>query len=152
MKRGSDWIKCDLHVHSPASFFHKYGDRNDPAVWERFLKDLEALPTEFKIIGINDYLTVDGYERIVGERLAGRLANIDCVLPVVEFRLNRLVGNEKTKRINYHVIFSSEVEPDTIRTQFLSALSATYQLEAGDKHPSWSGVISEENLKLREAD
>ena len=148
MKRGSDWIKCDLHVHTPASFYHQYGDRNDPAVWERFLKELEALESDFKIIGINDYLTVDGYERIIEEKKKGRLTNIDCVLPVVEFRLNRLVGNEKTKRLNYHVIFSDEVEPDTIRTQFLSALRATYQLEAGEKHPSWSGVISEESLKL----
>lgn len=148
MKRGSDWIKCDLHVHTPASFYHQYGDRNDPAVWERFLNELETLPTEFKIIGINDYLTVDGYERIIGEKKKGRLANIDCILPVVEFRLNRLVGNEKTKRLNYHVIFSDAVEPNTIRTQFLSALSATYQLEAGEKHSSWSGVITEESLNL----
>lgn len=148
MKRGSDWIKCDLHVHTPASFYHQYGDRNDPTVWERFLKELEALPAEFKIIGINDYLTVDGYERIIAEKKKGRLANINCILPVVEFRLNRLVGNEKTKRLNYHVIFSDAVEPDTIRTQFLAALSAAYQLEAGEKHPSWNGIISEESLNL----
>jgi hypothetical protein len=148
MKRGSDWIKCDLHIHSPASSYHQYGDRNDPAVWERFIKELEALPPEFKIIGINDYLTVDGYERIVAAKEKGRLPNIDCILPVVEFRLNRLVGNEKTKRINYHVIFSDAVEPDTIRNQFFPALSASYRLEAGEKHPTWSGILSEESLKL----
>src|SRR5687767_7369123 len=113
MKHGSDWIKCDLHVHSPASFYHQYGDKNDPTVWDRYLRELEALPSEFKIIGINDYLSVDGYEKIVAEKRNGRLANIECILPVVEFRLNRLVGNEKTKRLNYHIIFSDAVAPDT---------------------------------------
>src|ERR1700733_12269747 len=147
MNRGSDWIRCDLHVHTPASCYHQYGDAQDPAIWERFLKDLEALPSDFKIIGINDYLTVDGYERILLEKQNGRLANIDCLLPVIEFRLNRLVGNEKTKRLNYHVIFSDAVGLDTIRTQFLSALSPKYTLETGAQHPSWSGILSNDSLK-----
>ena len=146
MKRGSDWIKCDLHVHSPMSFTHSYGDRNDAGVWNRFIKELETLPVEFKIIGINDYLTVSGYERIIAEKKKGRLANIHCILPVVEFRLNKFVGNAKTKRLNYHVIFSDVVKPDTIRTQFLSALTAKYQLESGAQHATWSGVISDESF------
>lgn len=61
INHGSNWIKCDLHVHTPASFFHQYGDRNDPKVWEKFIAELEALPPEFQIIGVNDYLTIDGY-------------------------------------------------------------------------------------------
>ena len=146
MKRGSNWIKCDLHVHTPASFFHQYGDRNDPKVWEKFITELEALPPEFQIIGVNDYLTVEGYRRLQTEKTNGRLKNITCLLPVIEFRLNKLVGQAATKRVNYHVIFSDAVDPDIIQTQFLNALSATYQLEAGAKQPDWSGIISEESL------
>lgn len=147
INHGSNWIKCDLHVHTPASFFHQYGDRNDPKVWEKFIAELEALPPEFQIIGVNDYLTIDGYKRLLTEKANGRLQNIACLLPVVEFRLNKLVGQAATKRVNYHVIFSNTVDPNTIETQFLSALRATYQLESGTKQPDWSGIISEESLK-----
>jgi hypothetical protein len=148
MTRGSDWIKCDLHIHSPSSFFHGYGDRNNPAIWERFLTELEALPDDFKVIGINDYLTIDGYLRLREAKTKGRLPKIECILPVVEFRLNRLAGEGASKRLNYHVIFSDTVDPAAIQTQFLNAISATYQLEAGNKHPTWSGIISEDSLKL----
>ena len=147
MKCGSDWIRCDLHIHSPASFYHHYGDRNAPEVWERFLRELESLPIEFKIIGINDYLTIEGYKRVLTEKQKGRLSNIECILPVVEFRLSRLVGEGATKRLNYHVIFSDSIAPDTIQQQFLNALGATYQLEAGQRHPDWSAILSEDSLK-----
>jgi hypothetical protein len=94
MTRGSDWIKCDLHIHSPSSFFHGYGDRNNPAIWERFLTELEALPDDFKVIGTNDYLTIEGYLRLRDAKAKGRLPKIECILPVVEFRLNRLAGDQ----------------------------------------------------------
>ena len=145
--RGSSWIKCDLHVHTPASFFHLYGDRNNPTIWEQFFSDLEALPPEFKIIGINDYLTIEGYKRVIQEKAGGRLENIDCILPVIEFRLNRLVGEGQTKRLNYHVIFSSDLDPALIESQFLQALSARYTLETGEKHPTWNGIISEQSFQ-----
>jgi len=145
--RGSNWIKCDLHVHTPASFYHLYGDRNNPAIWEKFLSDLEALPADFKIIGINDYLTIEGYKRVLQAKQNGRLGNIACILPVIEFRLNRLVGEGQTRRLNYHVIFSNNIDPAQIESQFLPALSASYTLESGVKHPTWSGIISEQSFQ-----
>lgn len=68
--RGSTWRKWDLHVHTPASIVHNYGG-NDP--WAQFIDDLETLPPEFKVIGINDYIFVDGYKRVLQERADGRL-------------------------------------------------------------------------------
>ena len=65
--KGSEWRKWDLHVHTPASLDHKYGG-NDDATWEKFLTDLENLPEEFKVIGINDYFFIDGYERVLKEK------------------------------------------------------------------------------------
>jgi len=147
MKHGSNWIKCDLHIHTPASFFHQYGDRNAPKVWEQFITELEALPPEFKVIGINDYLTIEGYKRVLQEKQNGRLNKIDCILPVIEFRLNRLVGEGQTKRLNYHVIFSDKVDLAQIETQFFPALSASYTLETGTKHPTWNGIISEQSFQ-----
>lgn len=136
---------------------HNYpGDRE--AAWDFFLKDLEALPSDFKVIGINDYVFVDGYERVLkAKREQGRLANIDLILPVVELRLDKFGGLVKKgangkeqsswSRINLHVIFD-QVEPDFIRHQFLSAITPNYTLipgaEAGQGR--WGGVITPENL------
>ncbi len=76
---GSKWRKWDLHVHTPASIFQRYGGDTEQA-WERFLQDLERLPDEFKVLGINDYLFIDGYKRLLKEKKQGRLKNIDLLL------------------------------------------------------------------------
>lgn len=91
--RGSEWAKWDLHIHTPKSIVNGYG--NSENVWEEFLKDLEALPDDFKVLGINDYLFLDGYEKIKHEKeINGRLSNIKLILPVVEFRIQKFAGVE----------------------------------------------------------
>ncbi|MEY4602579.1 MAG: hypothetical protein RL292_520, partial [Candidatus Parcubacteria bacterium] len=82
--RGSEWRKWDLHVHTPKSFVNEYGS-DTVEVWEKFIADLEALPLEFKVIGINDYLFLEGYEKVLEYKKQGRLQNIELILPVIEF-------------------------------------------------------------------
>src|SRR5687768_10336126 len=99
--RGSEWRKWDLHVHTPSSLRNSYSDK-----WDEFISDLEALPPEFVALGINDYLFLDGYKRLVrAETHEGRLGNISILFPVVEFRIRMFAGVEfrNTKRINLHV-------------------------------------------------
>jgi ABC-type lipoprotein export system ATPase subunit len=130
--RGSIWRKWDLHVHTPASLVHHY-EGVDP--WPQFLDDLEHLPPEFKVLGINDYLFLDGYKRIIAERKNGRLANIDLVLPVIELRLDKFGGSlGHLSRVNYHVIFSDELSPDIIEQHFLNALPTSYTLSPQYDH------------------
>lgn len=155
-KIGSTWKKWDLHIHTPESIVHHYPGEHE-ASWEAFLTDLEALPAEFKVIGINDYVLVDGYERVLKEKKNGRLANIELILPVVELRLDKFGGvlkqgadgMEKSSwsRINLHVIFD-QVEPQFIRDQFLSAITPNYTLipGAGTSSGKWGGVINKANL------
>lgn len=150
--RGSTWKKWDLHVHTPESLVHNYGEKE--AAWEAFLADLEALPGEFKVLGINDYLFVDGYERVLRAKQQGRLANIELLLPVVELRLDKFGGvleqgpdgylPSPWSRINLHVIFD-QVEPALIREQFMPALSRRYTLVPGAAG-QWGGVLTRENL------
>jgi hypothetical protein len=122
--RGSIWRKWDLHVHTPDSLIHEYPGV-DP--WPAFIADLAALPSEFKVIGINDYIFLDGYKRILKEKAAGRLPNIDTFFPVIELRLNKFGGTAGSlSRINYHVLFSDELLPEVIEQQFLNALSKSY--------------------------
>lgn len=154
---GSMWLKWDLHVHSPASIIQHYGGNTD-AAWASFLDDLERLPPEFKVIGINDYIFVDGYERVLNEKQAGRLKNIDLILPVIELRLDKFGGvvtkdqngtysSSDWSRVNLHIIFD-QLPPEVIRQQFLSAIVQCYDLipEAIELKGRWQAVITPESL------
>jgi len=127
---GSEWRKWDLHVHTPLSIIENYGGDTDDT-WENFISDLEALPSEFKVLGINDYLFIDGYEKVLTYKSKGRLKNIELILPILEFRLNDFAGVNfgAFKRPNLHVIFSNEISPSIIRSQFLATLDSKYKLE-----------------------
>ena len=130
--RGSEWRKWDLHIHTPASICHDYGGSNEET-WEKFICDLEKLPKEFSVIGINDYLFLDGYEKVLEYKKKGRLKNIDLILPILEFRLKEFAGVDfgAYKRPNIHVIFADEtvLATDIIKSQFLATLDSKYILE-----------------------
>ncbi len=151
---GSVWRKWDLHVHTPDSFYQNYPGNSDEA-WEAFLSDLESLPPEFKVVGINDYVLVDGYEKVLKAKLEkGRLQNIDLILPVVELRLDKFGGTVKAgdkasswSRINLHVIFD-QVDPQFIREQFISAISPHYRLLPGSAgEGKWKQVITRASIE-----
>ncbi len=155
---GSTWKKWDLHVHTPSSVVHNYKGTEDEA-WEAFLLDLEALPADFKVIGINDYIFIDGYERARKAKAEqGRLKNIDLLLPVIELRLDKFAGVVKKEkdgsysqsgwnRINLHVIFDA-MDPAVIQQQFLNSLTPSYQLipDSSDWKGKWKGVITRDSL------
>lgn len=155
---GSTWKKWDLHIHTPSSVVHNYqGAPND--AWEAFLLDLEALPSEFKVIGINDYIFIDGYERVRKAKLEqGRLKNIDLILPVIELRLDKFSGVVKKEkdgtysqsgwnRINLHIVFDA-LDPEVIRQQFLGSLAPSYDLIPDSTYLTgkWKGVITRDSL------
>lgn len=154
---GSTWKKWDLHVHTPESFYHNYPGSQDEA-WEAFLADVEKLPEEFKVIGINDYVLVDGYEKVLkAKREQGRLKNIDLILPVVELRLDKFGGvvqggksgkaPSSWSRINIHIIFD-QVDPEFIRQQFISAIAPSYRLLPGSTgEGKWNSVISRQSIE-----
>lgn len=142
---GSSWGKWDLHVHTPFSLHHNYGG-DDDVVWEKFIQDLEALPPEFKVLGINDYLFLDGYKKLKKEKEEnGRLPKIDLLLPVLEFRIKKFAGVEfgNFKRINLHVIFSDAINVSTIESQFLSSLQSKYTRNDGTE---FSRAINRDTL------
>lgn len=154
---GSTWKKWDLHVHTPSSVVHNYPGNEDEA-WEAFLSDLEALPLEFKALGINDYIFIDGYARARKAKADGRLKNIDLLLPVIELRLDKFAGVVKREkdgsysqsgwnRINLHVIFDA-MDPEVIQQQFLNSLTPSYQLipDSSDLNGKWKGVITRNSL------
>lgn len=148
-EQGSLWNRWDLHVHTPASIVATtYGAEGDE-VWETYIKALEALPSTFKVLGINDYIFLEGYTRLLAEKNSGRLRNIDLLLPVIELRLDKFGGSDsKLSRVNYHVIFSEEVKPEIIQHQFINALSKAYVISPhyAALQKRWDGVFTKESL------
>ena len=129
--KGSQWRKWDLHVHSPASF----GFSGD---WNQFVIQLGNADCD--VIGINDYFSVAGYREILrrlndpGAATEGNkpyreaLENLrnKTLLPVVECRMNNILLNKQGKsgpRINFHLIFSPDLNPEDIET-FIKGLKA----------------------------
>jgi len=144
--QGSEWRKWDLHVHTPSSLVQHYGGDTD-VIWEKYLSDLEGLSKEFSVLGVNDYLFLDGYERLKKEKeLNNRIPNIDLLLPVVEFRIEKFAGVNfgNLKRINLHVIFSNELPVETIKSQFLNTLEQSYKLNSGG---DWTRAITRESIE-----
>lgn len=147
--RGSEWRKWDLHVHTPFSIEQEYGGYTGET-WEKFISDLERLPPDIKVIGINDYIFIDGYKKVLEEKQKGRLSNIDLILPVIELRIDKFANVsqvEPFKRVNFHIIFSNELTPEQIEAQFLNSLSAEYKIDPEcESNSDWGGVITRENL------
>ena len=82
LNRGSQWNRWDLHVHTPCSIVQEYGGNNKDT-WEKFITELETLPNDIKVIGVNDYLFLDGYKEVLKYKKQGRLSNIELILPVI---------------------------------------------------------------------
>jgi ABC-type cobalamin/Fe3+-siderophores transport system ATPase subunit len=142
--KGSEWRKWDLHIHTPNSIVQNYdGD----AQWEKFIEALERLPQEVKVLGINDYYFIDGYEKVMQYKKQGRLSNIEKILSVLEFRIDTFgSGNENNlQKINLHIIFNIdennlEKEIRRIKKEFIELIPIT-KLE---KHQT--KILSHENL------
>jgi hypothetical protein len=146
--KGSEWRKWDLHVHTPKSIIQHYGgDTNEN--WEKFICDLENLSEEFKVIGINDYIFLDGYKKVLEYKESGRLKNIDLILPVIELRVDKFasLGDEAWKKINLHVIFSNEFLPEIIEAQFLNAIQHSIKISPEVEGVDFAGIATREALE-----
>lgn len=118
--RGSEWRRWDLHIHTPASYINGFGG------WVSYIKKLNDVTKQkdIRALGVTDYFSIDGYKAIITE-YKNSLKNIELILPNIEFRLDNIVyrrGIKKPKRLNFHVIFSNEVDIGDIETQFLGDL------------------------------
>jgi len=126
--RGSEWRKWDLHVHSPNS--HGYS-----GTWKGFYTQLQN--TNCDVIGINDYCCISGYETVKEKIKKGELnLNNKRILPVVEFRMRDILKNKHTRQsgvnINFHIIFSDEIDIEAIKT-FIKSIKNKGQL-IGNKY------------------
>lgn len=149
LSRGSEWSKWDLHIHTPCSIVQEYGG-NTTEAWDKFIADIENLPPEFKVIGINDYIFLDGYRKVLEYRNQGRLKNIDLILPVVELRLDKfasLSADDNWKKVNFHIIFSDSLSADIIETHFLKAIQHSIKIEVNGNEDDFKEIITYQTLE-----
>lgn len=102
-EHGSEWRRWDLHVHTPDSVLETQfkGD------WDGYITAIEQTDSGVVVIGITDYCSISGYEKVAEYRLNGRMKNIETVIPNIEFRITP--NTEKYKGINIHIL----VNPDS---------------------------------------
>jgi len=115
--RGSEWRKWDLHVHSPSSYEYS-------GSWDQFEEQLSS--ANCSVIGITDYFSIKGYQRIKKRVKSGDLdLGIKKILPVVEFRMRDILKNKHTGKsgtnINFQVIFDDSIATSKIET-FIKSL------------------------------
>lgn len=157
MNRGSEWRKWDLHIHTPASYSQTFKFLNldertkyNDDIFAKYIDELEKIQ-DIAVIGITDYFSIEGYKKISEYRQAGRLENFDLILPNIEFRLDKIITSRKdkeSKRLNYHVIFSDEIEIEKIEKEFLEDLHI--KTTTGEKRSLNKTNIEEIGRKLKE--
>ena len=145
--RGSEWRMWDLHVHTPDSVVQHYtGQEQDR--WPRFINELEALPPDMSVIGINDYWFLDGYRKVCFEKSTGRLGNIEAIFPVVEVRCDIFSGAEgELKRLNLHIVLDPSEEIDDLSQQLMPHLRAHYRLTPDHDPVEWNEVPTRSSME-----
>src|SRR3989339_216776 len=116
--RGSEWRKWDLHLHSPITALNNgFTGSSVEEKWDKFVAKLET-QKDTAVFGITDYFSIDGYLKLVEYKTAGRLENIDLILPNIEFRIIPVTAAEKP--INIHLILSPAIVPEVEARLFQS--------------------------------
>jgi predicted metal-dependent phosphoesterase TrpH len=100
--RGSEWRRWDLHVHTPES---RLGSPFGGTSWAEYVTAVEAAAkaARISVIGVTDYMTLDGYEKLFVEKNAnGRLSTVDLLIPNIEFRM--MPHTADGKALNLHLL------------------------------------------------
>ncbi len=85
--------------------------------WDGYLGAIEG-QTDVTVIGVTDYMSISNYSRMRREKASGRLANVELLIPNIEFRATP--ETVKGRAINLHVLVDP-TQPDHER-QILEAL------------------------------
>jgi energy-coupling factor transporter ATP-binding protein EcfA2 len=101
--RGAEWRRWDLHVHTPASLL---GTSFVGVQWDDYVDALEEAAQRHKIavIGVTDYMSIDGYEKLralQNDATKPRLPSV-LLLPNIEFR--SMPSTKTGQALNLHLL------------------------------------------------
>jgi hypothetical protein len=156
-KRGSEWRRWDVHIHTPETRKNDQFDGANPTEkWERYIQSINSSSEEIAVIGITDYFSVENYFKFKKLIANGKITKqFELVLPNVEIRVVPVTG--AATPINLHCIFNPLID-DQIKTRFLSKLRFQYAdsdyaatdeelMRLGRKLPGNSGLGDPEAIK-----
>lgn len=125
---GSEWRRWDLHVHTPLS---QLGNPFSGVSWEDYLDALESKAVEngIAVIGVTDYMSIDGYEKLVDAKYReNRLGGVQLLIPNIEFRI--MPSTSDGKALNLHLLIDpSEIDHIDRIKRALSNLKFNYKGE-----------------------
>jgi ABC-type lipoprotein export system ATPase subunit len=127
--RGAEWRRWDLHVHTPASLL---GTSFVGVQWDDYVNALEEAAVRHKVavIGVTDYMSIDGYERLHAlqhDSKNPRLSSI-LLLPNIEFRC--LPHTRAGHALNLHLLVNvSDPQHIDKLKQSLRNLKFTYKAQ-----------------------
>src|SRR5258708_37657276 len=98
--RGSEWRRWDLHVHTPDTILN-----NQFGNWDEYLNEIKSRP-EVKVVGATDYMVLTNYSRLKTFKDAGRIPNVELVVPNLEFRI--APPTDKATAVNIHLLISPD--------------------------------------------
>lgn len=120
---GSQWRKWDLHIHTPSSVKNnQFAGSTPEEKWGYYLDKLEEI-SDISVLGVTDYFSIRGYQRLYKEKQDGRLPNVSLLIPNVELRITPVTG--KQNFINIHVLFDPSIV-EILETSFFMALEFRY--------------------------
>lgn len=120
-KRGSEWRKWDLHIHTPGTKKNDHFDgTNLTEKWKKFIDTINNSKEEIAVIGITDYFCLENYfkfKEFVDSKAITK--SFELVIPNVEIRVLPVTGSSTP--INLHCLFNPNIDRE-IETRFLSKL------------------------------
>lgn len=104
-KRGSEWRKWDLHIHTPnTKLSDNFVQIEGEDVWKKYCTKIEE--SDVAVMGITDYFSVDNYFTFIEKHKEYFPLSQKVFFPNVELRLEVSV-NKSAEEVNIHVIFSN---------------------------------------------
>lgn len=124
-KRGSEWRKWDLHIHTPGTKKNdQFEGRTLDEKWQKYVETINTSPIDIRVLGITDYFCIENYfkfKELVANNSVTK--NIDLILPNIELRV--IPATASSNPINIHCIFNPSIDTE-IETRFLSKLDFSY--------------------------
>ena len=100
LESGSRWRRWDLHIHTPDTALNdQFGE------WEEYLTVIEG-QTEVRVMGVTDYLSITNYSKLRAYKDAGRIPDINLLIPNIEFRI--APPSNKATAVNIHLLVSPD--------------------------------------------
>ncbi|MBX9917975.1 MAG: ABC transporter [Nitrosomonas sp.] len=143
-ERGAEWRRWDLHVHTPESHL---GNSFTGVAWDDYVDALERAANHHQVavIGITDYMTIDGYEILRAKQKDASNPRLESVLliPNIEFRCSP--QTKEGQALNIHLLVNVN-EDDHIEKikRSLRNLKVTYKNQT-------YGCIKEELIDFAKA-